>query len=108
MIEEHPSTILIVDDEPAVRLLLRDLLSSYHCIAAASGSQAIEILKTSQPDLVICDINMPGMSGFELIDQVLEMSPDTVVVLISGQKDVDDAIRAIRGGAFDFIRKPFE
>ena len=101
--------ILIVDDEPGVRDLLTDLLSEkYDCMTAASGDEAIGLIRTHLPDLVISDINMPGMSGIEMIPKVYELSPDIVVMMISGNQKLDSAIEAIRAGAFDFIKKPFD
>ncbi|HEV7700196.1 MAG TPA: EAL domain-containing protein [Pyrinomonadaceae bacterium] len=101
--------ILIVDDDPAVRDLLFDLLSeTYNCLRANSGNEALKMLQSERPGLVISDINMPGMSGLDLIPLVITQSPDTVVMMISGNQTIDNAIDAIRAGAFDFIKKPFD
>ena len=101
--------ILIVDDDDAVRELLFAVLSeSYTCLVAASGDEALRRLETHLPDLVISDINMPGMSGLELIPKVYSIAPEIVVMMISGNRTIDAAIEAIRAGAFDFIKKPFE
>lgn len=101
--------LLIVDDEPSVRDLLADILCADHdCLKAESGEAALELLASRSPAVVISDINMPGMSGLELVPKVLETSPDTVVMIVSGNQNLDSAIEAIRAGAFDFIKKPFE
>ncbi|MFN2501213.1 MAG: putative bifunctional diguanylate cyclase/phosphodiesterase [Pyrinomonadaceae bacterium] len=101
--------VLIVDDEQSVRELLSRLLSdSYLCFTAESGGQALALLQADRPALVISDINMPGMSGVELLTQVHELSPDTVTIVISGNQTMDNAIGAIRAGAFDFLTKPFD
>ena len=101
--------ILIVDDDPAVRMLLVDILVDfYECLTADSGPQALELLPVHLPAVVISDINMPGMSGLELIPRVRALSPDTVVMMISGNQAIDNAIEAMQQGAFDFIKKPFE
>src|ERR1035437_3862100 len=107
--ENDKPEILIVDDEAGVRALLSDLFSErYTCLTAVSGDEALRLLTTHLPDLVISDINMEGMSGLELIPKVLAFSPNIVVMMISGSQTIDTAIESIRVGAFDFIRKPFE
>lgn len=101
--------ILIVDDEPLVRNLLNAILSkSYDCTTAESAEEALSYLGKEAFDLVISDINMGGMSGIELISRVAVSSPDTVVMVISGNLTLDSPIEAIRGGAFDYIKKPFD
>jgi diguanylate cyclase (GGDEF)-like protein len=101
--------ILIVDDESAIRSLLESMLSDdYDCTTAQSAETALQHLKDQTFDLVISDINMGGMSGIDLVARVRSSSPDTVVMLISGNLDVDSPIEAIRNGAFDYIKKPFD
>ncbi len=101
--------ILIVDDDDAVRDLLVAVLSAENtCFTASSGAEALRLLEKHLPDLVISDINMPGMSGLELIPKVSAFSPDIVTMMISGNQTIDSAIDAIRAGAFDFIKKPFD
>jgi len=103
------SKILIVDDDAGVRNLLLDLLRRSHdCFTAKSGIEALERLDEYRPDLVISDIHMAGMSGIDLIPRVFASLPDTVIMMISGSRTIDNAIEAIRAGAFDFIKKPFE
>lgn len=101
--------ILIVDDEPEITEILADLLSEdYDCLRAGSAEQALARLQESQFQLVISDITMPGMSGLEMIPHVKQLSPDTVVVMISGMQTVESAIGALRLGAFDYLMKPFD
>jgi len=101
--------ILIVDDDDAVRELLVAVLGAGNtCFTASSGAEALRLLEKHLPDLVISDINMPGMSGLELIPKVSAFSPDIVTLMISGNQTIDSAIDAIRAGAFDFIKKPFD
>src|ERR1035437_2005820 len=107
--ENDKPEILIVDDEAGVRALLSDLFSErYTCLTAVSGDEALQLLTTQLPDVVISGINMGGMRGLELISKVLAFSPNIVVMMISGSQTIDTAIESIRVGAFDFIRKPFE
>lgn len=107
--ENHKPTILIIDDEEQIRSLLVDLLgSTYQCSDAGSAEEALTALSRETFDLVISDIDMGGMSGLELVPRVHSLSPDTVVVMISGNHDIEFAIRAMRVGAFDYIAKPID
>ena len=101
--------ILIVDDEVEITEILADLLSEeYECLRAASAEEALVRLQNGQFQLVISDITMPGMSGLDMIPHVKQLSPDTVVVMISGMQTVESAIGALRLGAFDYLMKPFD
>jgi diguanylate cyclase (GGDEF)-like protein len=101
--------ILIIDDEQFVRNILSEILSEfYHCQTAASAEEALQILENEKFNLVLSDIRMRGMSGIEMIPKVLESSPDTVVMTISGEQNIDSAIEAMQAGTFDYIKKPFE
>jgi putative nucleotidyltransferase with HDIG domain len=106
---DRKARILVVDDEPEIRTVLCELLSDqYECAAAGSAEEALELLQVSLPDLVISDIMMGGMSGLELVPRVLELAPDTVVIMISGVQTVESAIEALRAGVFDYVMKPFD
>jgi len=101
--------ILIVDDEIEITEILADLLSEdYECLKAGSAEEAIARLREGEFQLVISDITMPGMSGLDMIPHVKQLSPDTVVVMISGMQTVESAIGALRLGAFDYLMKPFD
>src|SRR5689334_9911672 len=101
--------ILIVDDEAEITEILADLLSEdYDCLRAGSAEHALAELHRNEFQLVISDITMPGMSGLEMIPHVKALSPDTVVVMISGMQTVESAIGALRLGAFDYLMKPFD
>ena len=101
--------ILIVDDEVEITEILADLLSEdYECLKAGSAEDALARLRESEFQLVISDITMPGMSGLEMIPHVKKLSPETVVVMISGMQTVESAIGALRLGAFDYLMKPFD
>ena len=103
------SRILIVDDEIEITEILADLLSEdYECLRAGSAEDALARLREGEFQLVISDITMPGMSGLEMIPHIKELSPDTVVVMISGMQTVESAIGALRLGAFDYLMKPFD
>jgi putative nucleotidyltransferase with HDIG domain len=101
--------LLIVDDEVEVRSVLHDLLSlAYQCVEAASAEEALAQLRERDFELVISDITMSGMSGLEMIPHVKLISPDTVIVMISGMQTIESAIKALRLGAFDYLMKPFD
>jgi response regulator RpfG family c-di-GMP phosphodiesterase len=101
--------LLIVDDEVEVRGVLRDLLcDAYECAEASSAEDALQQLRETDFQLIISDITMAGMSGLEMIPHVKAISPETVVVMISGMQTIESAINALRLGAFDYLMKPFD
>jgi diguanylate cyclase (GGDEF)-like protein len=103
------ANILIIDDDDQIRGLLRELLKDvYECVDVASAEEALAVLDSLNFDLVISDIQMPGISGLDLVPRILERTPDTVVVMISGQQSIESAIEALRVGAFDYITKPLD
>lgn len=101
--------ILIVDDEELVRELLYQKLSGegYQCQKAGSAAQALDELKSNPVALVILDIKMPGKSGMELLPDLRVKYPDTAVIMATAIADAGTAIRCMRGGAYDYITKPF-
>jgi diguanylate cyclase (GGDEF)-like protein len=101
--------ILIIDDDEQVRRVLLDLFSEvYNCREVSSAEAALAVLGQESFDLVISDINMGDMSGLELVPHLHSLSPDSVVLMISGQSNIETAIEAMRVGAFDYIMKPFD
>jgi diguanylate cyclase (GGDEF)-like protein len=107
--DKSEAHILIVDDEPAIRSVVHGALcESYKCAGVSSAEEALSLLQREKFHLVISDINMGGMSGLEMIPQVLSSTPETVIMMISGEQTIESAIEAMRVGAFDYIRKPFD
>ncbi|MFH2091633.1 MAG: sigma-54 dependent transcriptional regulator [Pseudomonadota bacterium] len=103
--------ILVVDDETDMtRLLQRTLEPELNCrvTMAFSGEMAVDILQHSPFDLVICDVKMPGMDGFELLGRIRADYPDLTVVMLTAFGNIESAVKAIKSGAYDFIAKPFE
>ena len=103
--------ILAVDDEKDMtRLLQRTLEPEIDCrvSSAFSAKMAISILEQEEFDLVICDIRMPGMDGFELLGYMQSNYPDLTVVMLTAFGNIESAVKAIKKGAYDFIAKPFE
>lgn len=102
-------TILVIDDDEQIRLLLMEILQEGHdCWEVSSAEEALLVLAQESFDLVISDISMGGMSGLELVPQIHSLAPDCIVVMISGQNNVETAIEVLRAGAFDYIMKPFD
>ena len=103
------SRILIIDDEEQIRLLLTRLLCAEHdCTSVESAGRALQLLADQKFDLIISDINMPGMSGLDLVPSILRTDNDAVVIMISGRQTIEYAIDALRVGAFDYITKPID
>lgn len=101
--------ILVIDDDEQVRCLLLDLLGEvYNCREVSSAEAALSVLGQQSFDLIISDIDMGGMSGLELVPHVHSISPDSVVLMISGKSNIETAIAAMHAGAFDYIMKPFD
>ena len=102
--------ILIVDDEPRFCESLNILLGShnYEIFTADSGKKAQDLLAKEVFDVVLLDIVMPDMDGLQLMDHIKAMHSDTFVIVITGYATLDSAVSALRKGAFDYIRKPFE
>ena len=103
------TNVLVVDDDYHMRLALKESLSKagYSVSVAEDGMEAVEVVKKSSFDLMITDVKMPRLSGMELLSQVREMSPLLPVILITGYGTIQDAVRVIKEGAFDYIQKPF-
>ncbi|MBA2734834.1 MAG: response regulator, partial [Acidobacteria bacterium] len=101
--------VLIADDEGAVRSVLQDFLSDcFDCVTVDCAERALSLLREEQFPVVISDIEMSGMTGLQLVPQVLRWAPDTQVILVSGSQDIEHVIEALRVGAFDYITKPFD
>ena len=107
---ETPIRLLVVDDEESLRFFLKKGLkkAGYAVDAAADGRAAIERMAEVRYDVVLTDLVMPEVSGLEVLAAVHEMDADSVVILMTAHGSVDNAIDALRAGAFDYLTKPFE
>ncbi len=101
-------SILIVDDEPSILQSLDGLLSDegFEVMTAANGYEALKVIDTESPDLVLLDIWMPGIDGIETLKEIKKNNPFIQVVIISGHGTIETAVRATKLGAFDLIEKP--
>ncbi len=110
--EKTLGRILIVDDNQEILVMLQTLLQrkKYHTDIASNGIQALEKIKAAPEniDLIISDINMPGMNGLELIQAIHNVDPNLVVILLTGFATVTNSMTALKAGAFRIIKKPFE
>ncbi len=109
MMEEPRATILVVDDEESIRDILSRRLQEegYTCETAASGKEALWKSFMQDFDLVLTDIKMPGMSGMEVLSQVISDHPDTSVVMLTAVAETHTAVEAMKIGAYDYVTKPF-
>ena len=106
---EAKPRILIVDDDDEIRSILDEALSSlYDCTTSNSATGALRTLGAETFDLILTDINMPEMSGLEMMPYLMNLAPDSVVVMISGARMIESAIDAMRAGVFDYVTKPFD
>ncbi|MFC6669784.1 sigma-54-dependent transcriptional regulator [Marinobacterium aestuariivivens] len=102
--------VLIVEDDQELREALADTLAlaGFEYLEAGDGLQALELLKRKSVDIVVSDVNMPGMDGHALLAQLQQTQPCLPVVLITAFGQVQKAVEAIRAGAVDYLMKPFE
>jgi two-component system NtrC family response regulator len=103
-------TILIVDDEKNYLLVLSAVLEEegYEVLTALSGLEALETQKSSDVDLVLTDMKMPGMDGIELLERIKAYDPDLPVIMMTAHGTVDKAVEAMQKGAYSYILKPFD
>ncbi|MGC9965653.1 MAG: response regulator [Syntrophobacteraceae bacterium] len=102
-------TVLVVDDERVIREGCRRLLEpeGYKILTAENGRQALDLLPVEAPDLILCDLVMPVMGAFEVMEEVRANYPDLPLIIITGHGTVANAVEAMQKGAFDFVTKPF-
>ncbi|HSK31555.1 MAG TPA: response regulator, partial [Candidatus Limnocylindria bacterium] len=100
--------MLIVDDESGVRFALSEALRSwgYDSVQAGTVADAIKLFSEEHPAVALLDIDLPDGSGLDIMNEIKEQQPDTVVIIITGNVNVPNVVTALRGGAHDFISKP--
>ncbi|MBD3307053.1 response regulator [candidate division KSB3 bacterium] len=104
------STLLIVDDEQSMRDFLAIMLKKegYDVVTVEDGEEALKAIQEDIYDLMITDMKMPGMSGLEVLRRTKQISPNTLVIVITAFSSTEDAVLAMKQGALDYITKPFE
>ena len=107
---ENQSTVLIVDDEPSIRISLRTILSGlgFAVVETARGEEAVSLVRTAQFDIVLLDINMPGLTGIEVCRLMRKNAPLLPIVMLTVQGNEDRKVEALDAGADDYITKPFQ
>ena len=103
-------SILVVDDEQRQREIYRDILldEGYEAVTAPSGETALRLLAQKRFDLVLTDLNLAGMTGIELLTQILQADPTCAIVLITGFPSIESAIDATRRGVYQYLEKPVD
>ena len=115
MTEKQPAEIsfkpkiLVVDDEKVIRGGCREVLTQegYEVLLAESGEQGLKMIEKEHFDIILLDLMMPGLSGFDVLSHVKRLHPDTSIIVITGYATIENSIEAMKNGAFDFIPKPF-
>ena len=101
--------ILLIDDDTSLRRVLEYNLQEegYEVDTAADGESGLALFDRREPDLVITDLKMPGISGFQVLAGIRERSPEALVIVITAFGDVETAVKAMKSGAYDYVTKPF-
>jgi len=101
--------ILVVDDEHLIRWSLEQNLKKqgYEVVMAGSGEDALQMVREQQPDLVLLDIQLPGISGIEVLEKIKELDDEIIVIMLTAHGGLETAVNAMRIGAYDYVSKPF-
>jgi len=105
----EPATLLVADDDPGLRESLERTLSreGYRVVLASDGRAALERFQSGGIDLIVTDLKMPGLTGLELLRAAKTIAPDVDVILLTAFGTVEEAVKAMKDGAYDFLTKPF-
>src|SRR5579864_2870855 len=100
--------ILVVDDEPLIRETLAEYLQQegFQVTTCASGEEAVRVAAEQSFDVALCDVQLPGIDGIELLDRLVQLNPEMFVVLITAYATVENAVEAFQRGAHDYLMKP--
>jgi len=101
--------VLVVDDEPMLRNLLSRLLrmEGYDVIEAADGEAALDLVQQRRPDLVLLDVMLPGLNGFEICEELRRHDADLPILMVTAKGEEQDRVRGLKEGADDYVVKPF-
>ena len=103
------TNVWIIDDEESIRTICTSAVEDlFNVESFSSASEALLALNSTTPDLIITDIKMPGMSGLEFLDKISEKFPDIPTIIITAHANIDNALSAYKGGAFEYLTKPFD
>src|SRR6266850_2443527 len=103
------ATLLVADDDPGLRESLERTLTreGYRIVLASDGRAALERVQAGGIDLIVTDLKMPGLTGLELLRAAKAIAPDVDVILLTAFGTVEEAVKAMKDGAYDFLTKPF-
>lgn len=101
--------VLLIDDDESLRRVTEYSLHSagFQVLSAANAEQGLKSFEIDSPSVVITDISMPGLSGYDVLERVKELSPETIVIVITAYGSIEKAVKAMKAGAYDYIIKPF-
>jgi len=107
---ERSPNILVVDDDPVLLNLFDKVFKKlgFQVVLSANGKDAVNLARKATPDVVLLDIKMPGMDGITTLKEIKAWDPDIEIVIMTGYASLDTAIEALKYGAFDYIKKPFD
>jgi DNA-binding NtrC family response regulator len=102
--------ILVVDDEEIIRENLHRILTeeTYDVSTVACGRECLDFIANNDIDIVLLDLNLPDLNGIEVLQQAKELEPDLLVIIITGYASIESAVKALKLGAYDYIKKPFK
>lgn len=105
-----PAKLLVVDDEELIRWSLRKEFGKegFDVLTASTANEGIDCYKNNHPDIVLLDVKLPDMNGFEVLKALKQINSDVIVIIITAFGGVESAVSAIKAGAYDYIEKPFE
>ena len=105
-----PHTILVADDEQLICWAIREVLArkGYRVVTAADGGEALDIFRREHPDLALLDLQMPEMTGMEVLQRIMRENPRALVMMMTAYGQVETAVSACQLGAQDFVCKPFD
>src|SRR5215470_16213884 len=101
--------LLVVDDErEVVELLKEHFEATYDVDTAPDGKKALKLIRARRPDLILLDIQLPGLNGLEVMKRIQSVEPKPVVIVVTATEDTDVAAQAMSQGAFSYVPKPFD
>ena len=105
---DKKATVLVVDDENGIRESFKMILKDqYHILLAETGEEALAIFKDNPVDLILLDILLPDVSGIDLLERLKGMDSNTEIIMVTGVKEIQTAVKAIKLGAYEYVIKPF-
>ena len=106
----HSETICVIDDDSSIRWVLEKALGNagLQVESFESAEQALEKISRDEPAVIVTDVRMPGIDGMELLERISEHYPDLPVIIMTAHSDLDSAVSAYKGGAFEYLPKPFD